>query len=287
MTDGGLWTIRSIINWSQNYLQSKDIDTARLDSELLLSKTLGCSRVDLYVNFDKPLSEDEKAGYRELLKRRAEHEPVAYIIGEKGFYKYSFQVGPGVLIPRPDTEVIVERAIEFMGKKESGSFIDIGTGSGCIGLSLAKEFSNWQGVATDISKAALEIFESNKKVLNVNNVNGVCHDVLSSDALPTKQYDLIVSNPPYICETEKDLMSSGVERFEPAEALFAEDNGLLFYQAIGEVAKKSLSISGALILEIGFTQGDKVKEILLALGFEKVEIFKDYGRRDRGIFAIR
>lgn len=249
-------------------------DTARLDAELLLAHALGVPRVNLLFNASKEVNEKK---YFELVQRRARGEPIAYILGYKDFWKDSFKVTPATLIPRPETELIIETALRYNPK----SILDLGTGTGCIALSLLREFQDSKVTCVDISAEALEVAKSNAMNLGLANR---CEFLESSwfENLENKKFDLIVSNPPYISAT--DELGIGVKEFEPHSALFAENNGLEAYQRIAEGALKHLNEEGVIIVEIGKGQESAVQKIFS--NYELLSIEKDLGGINR-VLAFR
>ena len=280
------WTIQRIVNWSTTYLTGKGTDTPRLDSELLLCEVLKCKRIDLYMNFDKPVSIEERDLYKAFLRRRIAGEPVAYILCQKEFMGLVFKVSDAVLIPRPDTEILVETALSFLKKRESRTTLDIGTGSGCIPISLAK-LGQASGVAWDVSKAALDVAIDNAARHGVGDFNFKIVDALALAGWSENygQFDLIVSNPPYISQEEKAGLAISVRDYEPATALFAEESGLLFYRVISERAASFLKPSGRLMVEVGWTQAASVSCLLRESGWQDIVVVKDLAGHDRVVSA--
>lgn len=220
----------------------------------------------------------------EVIDRLKQNEPIQYVLGETEFYGLSFFVNPSVLIPRPETEELVDLIINDTPTEEKYTVLDIGTGSGCIAISLAKKLKNTQVTAFDISQEALEVAEDNA---TENEVKVIFQevDILTTDALDTS-YDIIVSNPPYITESEKDFMELNVLDFEPASALFIPDNEpLLFYSKIAQLAAESLSKKGILYLEINEQFGKETAQVVTEAGFQEVTVLKDINGKDRMIKA--
>jgi len=283
------WTIQRIIVWSTNFLTDKGTDTPRLDAELLLCAVLQCKRIQLYMNFDKPVTVSERDAYKVLLRRRAANEPIAYILGEKEFMGLTFKVNRDVLIPRPDTEILVEAALAFLKSRASKHILDIGTGSGCIPISLAK-LGQASGTAWDLSDAALAVASGNAEAHGITDICFGRVDALSADAFEQRAaalhgYDLIISNPPYISVAERDGLAASVREFEPHAALFAAEDGLLFYRVIAERCSSQLKADGKLMFEIGWTQGRAVTEILSERGWSQLQVIKDLAGRDRVVIA--
>ncbi len=245
------WTVLSILKVTEKFFSEKGIDTARLDAEILLGYVLSMDRVSLYLNFDRPLTDDEVNRYREVVRRRAKREPVAYIVGEKEFYGRKFRVTPDVLIPRPETETLVETAIEIIRdfeNKESLHVLELGAGSGVVVISLALQFPEVQFRATDVSSRIIEIAKENAKkyevenvVFKVSNLCGECEEGF---------FDIIIFNPPYVSETDYLSLQPEVH-YEPEIALVAPENGFYFYRRLLQDGKKYLKEKGHLLLEIG------------------------------------
>ncbi len=279
---GPPWTILKLIRWTKGFFDDKGIDSARLDAEVLLAHVLGLERIQLYAQFDRPLNEDELAQFRALVKRRAAREPAAYLVGHREFWSLDFHVDQRVLIPRPDTEVLVEACLERIDEDAAGRLVDIGTGSGAVAVAVASERPNLQVAATDASADALEVARQNAaRLLPERKIEFFEGDLL--DALPTdwRPVDMVVSNPPYVAEPERAEMEADVLDFEPADALFAGDDGLDLIRRLIPQAKEALKPGGWLLFEIGYRQGDAARKLLEDQGFSEVEIIKDYGRRDR------
>lgn len=259
-----VWTPLKVIQWATLFLSQKGIRNARFDAETLIAHALNIDRLKVYLQFDRPLDTEELTIIRNMLKRRALHEPIQYITGIREFYGFPFKVGPGVLIPRPETEQIVEKALLFLKAipEKDRKILDLGTGSGCIAISLAKSVSCeiW---AVDSSQKALEVANENARNLGVNMAiqwrHGDWFGGLHSQD-PTS-FRLIVSNPPYIALSEKEELDSEVKDFEPPEALFAGEKGIESYEAIEKDLVNKLVLGGAMILEIHANQYDKVSKL--------------------------
>jgi len=271
------WTLLKLLRWMTDYFAGKGIDNPRLDAELLLAHILKLDRVGLYLNYDRPLDAAELDTIRPLVKRRGQREPLQYLLGSTEFWSLQFKVTPAVLIPRADTEILVEEALARAGS--SGKLLDVGTGSGIIAISLASELPNWQMTGLDISEAALEIaaenVENNQVAAQIQLVQGDLAE------LPPQQYDLIVSNPPYIAQQEWDELMSEVRCFEPQLALLAEHDGLECYRQLSGQAASRLQSKGWLLVEIGYEQADAVKALFLAAGLNNVFVREDYSGQPR------
>ncbi len=271
------WTVISLLKTSADFLKQKGFSDARLAAELLLAHVLELQRVDLYVNFDRPVSPKELAQFRELFRRRLSGEPVQYILGQEEFFGLKFEVNPSVLIPRPETELLVEQVIDdFSG--ETGSILDIGTGSGAIAITLAKLLPQAQLTAVDICRKALEVAERNAMRHGVEaRIRFLCLDALRLDFVShfTQPFDVVVSNPPYIPLSEKESVPPDVRNFEPHLALFT-DTGFEFYEKIARDARQLLRLGGRLYLELHADAQPKVQALLEEHGLQHLMFKKDY-----------
>ena len=271
------WTLLKLLRWTTNYFSEKGIDNPRLDAELLLANVLKLDRVGLYLNYDRPLLREELDVARPLVKKRGQREPLQYLLGTTEFWSLPFKVTPAVLIPRADTEILVEEALARAESK--GDLLDVGTGSGAIVISLASELPDWQMTGLDISAAALTIARENCEINQVAERVQLLQGDLAE--LPAQQYDLIVSNPPYIAQQEWDELMPEVRCFEPSLALLAEDGGLRCYQQLATQAESRLKSGGWLLVETGYQQADAVEELLTAAGLSNLFIRKDYSGQPR------
>jgi len=271
------WTLLRLLRWMTDYFTEKGIDNPRLDAELLLAYTLKLDRLGLYLNYDRPLLATELEVIRPLVKRRGQREPLQYLMGHVEFWSLEFAVTPATLIPRADTEILVEEALAKAGSE--GQLLDVGTGSGAIVVSLASELLNWQMTGLDISAAALEVAQQNVQKHQV----AARVQLLQGDLaeLPCQKYDLIVSNPPYIAHQEWDKLMPEVRCFEPQIALLADNEGLVCYQHLASQASSRLKSNGWLLVEVGYTQADAVKVLLSNAGLDDVFIREDYSGHPR------
>ena len=279
MAGGQVWTIGSMLKWSEQYFGSHGAETPRLDAEVLLSHLLGEKRIYLYVHFDQPLTADELAKYKELVKRRTSGEPVAYICGEKEFMGLAFKVTPSVLVPQPDTETLVEAAIERLRGKNSPRIADICTGSGAIAIALAHYLPESSIVATDISADAVSIAKENAETLGLSErVQFFEGDLLAP--LTGETFDAIVSNPPYIPDADIESLPREV-RAEPRLALDGGADGLDFYRRLLGESATLLNDGGFLAVECGDTQAGAIAEMAASGGFGKEEIVRDLADKER------
>ena len=243
---------------------------------------------DIYMGKDRHFSEEERAELDFIVERLLHQEPVQYILGQADFHGLTFHVAPGVLIPRPETEELVDWVLEELGRLKNATVLDVGTGSGCIAVSLAKTCPGAKVSALDVSPAALEIAHANAQAIGVE-VNMLCGDILhpdGNDVLSKSSWDIIVSNPPYICDSEAMEMSKNVLGFEPHEALFVpDDNPLLFYRRIAELGHKLLGKGGKVYCEINQALGWQTSNLLAIMGYHSVELRRDLSGNDRMIKA--
>ena len=280
-----IWTIKDILSWTTKYFSEKDIDAPRLTAELLLAKSLKKERLYLYTNFSKPLNREELADYKALIVRRGKGEPTAYITGEKEFWSLTFKVNENVLIPRPDSEIIVEKVIEtYKNVNEQLLLLDVGTGSGNISVALAKELENVKIITTDISFNALTVALENIKTHSLLNKISIVNGDLFSHIKFKKFFNVIVSNPPYISEEEFENLQREVKDFEPKRALYGGEDGLMFFKKILDDSKKVLKREGMLFLEFGVPeQGEKISALMKFHGYSDIKIYEDYSGKPRVI----
>lgn len=284
-----VWTIKTILNWTKQHLEKKGVENPRLDAEVLLCAVLKCQRVKLYLDFDYPLSKEEKALMRTYVERRANFEPLAYIIGERAFMRNSFKVTPATLIPRPETELLVEaltKAAPYLRAEGDVKILDIGTGSGAIIVSLLDYLPKAVGVGVDISNDALAVAKENAERIGVKGRVAFRQSDVFSNVPIEKKFDIIVSNPPYIPAGDIAGLDKDVQK-EPRGALDGGADGLDFYRRITQEAAEHLAEDGLLAFEIGSEQGPAVSDLCLAHGFKKAVVRKDYAGLDRMVFAIK
>lgn len=280
---GPPWTILKILRWTTHFFETKEATaTPRLDAELLLAEVLGYERIKLYTHFDRPMADDELAAYRALIKRRVEGEPVAYLLGEKGFWSLDLKVDRRALIPRPETEVLVEEALELIDEDSDERLVDVGTGTGAIALAIASERPKLQVAATDTSPDALELARENAERLELSGrVRFFEGDLLSGVDESLLPLDFVVSNPPYIAEDERDEVMVDVKDYEPEGALFAGEDGLDVIRRLIPAAFEALAPGGHFLCEIGYRQGEAVRALLEEAGFANATIRRDYSEHDR------
>jgi release factor glutamine methyltransferase len=276
------WTVLSVLEWSTRYLQARGFDEARLHVELLLSHVLGLSRIELYTKFDRPLISEELHRFKILLQRRLAREPLQYILGETEFMGLRLFVAPGVLIPRPETEILVEKTLETIRTigRSDVDILDIGTGSGNIAIALASFVPEARVTAIDKSVDALSVAKKNVVRHTVTNVTLQEADVLS-DIFPGRKFDVIVSNPPYISREEIVSLAPEIREHEPRVATCDESDGFRFLTRIAQLAPVKLKQGGYLLLEVGFGQSEQVRKLLKQSGLTNIEVFNDYARVPR------
>ncbi len=274
------WNLKRLLEWTSDYFAKNNVESSRLCAEILLSHCLNCQRIELYTRFDYNPPESELGRYRELVKRCAAHEPVAYLVGYKEFYSMKFKVNSSVLIPRPETEVLVAQAIDFLNghNRPKADCLDLCCGSGCIGISIAANVVESEFISSDISEEALGITSENAEAYELGSRLKVCKSNMFEDIESSGKgiFDLIVSNPPYISDEEFTRLEKNVADYEPHLALKAGDNGLEFYKILTSQAGDFLADDGMLMLEVGYDQGPAVSELLSQAGcFTDITMVKD------------
>jgi release factor glutamine methyltransferase len=269
-------TVSEVLRRSTDYLNKKGIPSPRVDAEHLLAKALGVSRLELYTQYDRPLTEDELAACRKLVDRRGRREPLAYVLGEWGFRRLVLGVDARVLIPRPETEVVVERCLAVLSGIPEPEALDVGTGSGAIALAIADEHPGARVTAIDVSEGALALAQKNAEATGLaGRVHFLLHDLAAG--LPGGPYDLVVSNPPYVDPEEIDVLEPEVRDWEPREALV----GRGATEAISRGAREVLRPGAALVLEVADGKADSVADLLAGLGFVEIVRSSDLTGRER------
>ncbi len=279
------WTIRDVLDWATRDFSARGIESARLDAELLVASALGIDRIGLYLDLNRPLQEEERGAIRALMTRRRDREPVAYILGHRDFFGRRFEVTPDVLIPRPDTETLVEHALAVIPRDAPCRVLDVGTGSGAIAVTLAAERPEAMLTATDISEAALEVARR----------NAVAHGVLERidfdhvDLLRgAERYDVIVSNPPYIARAELNELQDEVRVHEPRTALEAGEDGLGVIRRLLDMATHAADAGACVLIEIGAGQAASVLALAEEGGdWAEVAVYPDLNRIERVVHLRR
>jgi release factor glutamine methyltransferase len=280
------WTIQKLLNWVTEYLTNKGIDSPRLSAELLLSHVLGLKRIELYTKHDQVVGKQQLDQLHNLVQRAGGHEPVAYLVGKTEFYSLELNVTSDCMIPRPETELLVQRAIEFLRTRVGRQFVcDLCTGCGCIAVAIAKNFADARIIATDISDAALEVAAENIERHALKDRIQLLQGDLFEPVIPqldVEKFDLIVCNPPYVSAAEYEVLERIIQDYEPAIALLAGSDGLDILRRVIEKAGDFLKPDGALMLEIGYTQGSAIEELLeQSESFKEIKIEKDFHNNDR------
>lgn len=287
------WTVLRLLTWTTDFLKQRGSDNPRLDAEVLLAAAKGCQRIMLYAAFDEVVSEDVRAKFRELVKRRSEGTPVAYLVGRREFYSLAFKVTPDVLIPRPETEFVVVAALDHLkqrgqGTGDRGQVVDVGTGSGAIAVSIARHAPACRVTAIDASAEALAVARENAAAHGVNErIEFVEGDLLTM--LPSQPaFDVIASNPPYVTEGEYAVLPREVKEHEPRLALVGGASGTEVIERLIPQAAERLLPRGLLVMEVSPMIAPRVVELIAADGrYEPATIGKDLAQQARIISAIR
>lgn len=282
------WTVRKILEWTSSFLTRKEVDAPRLSAELLLAHVLKLPRIKLYTDYERPLIEEELTTYRDLIRRAGEHEPIAYLCGKAYFFDLELDLKPGVLIPRPDTETLVETAINLCRHSagfEAPRILDLCTGTGCIALALAKHLPAANITAIDIDPLAIEVATGNIKKLNLESritlLQGNLFEPLAT-ALDPAPFHLIVSNPPYIASAQIPKLDRSVKDFEPHRALDGGPDGLSFHRRILQAAPDRLLPNGRVMMEIAYDQGQTALDLANSFpAFSPNRILKDAAGNNR------
>jgi release factor glutamine methyltransferase len=278
MTTNTNWNVLSILRAATQFLESKGIEQSRLNAERLLAHVLSLTRVELYLHYERPLNPEEREQFREQIKRRIRHEPLQYILGETEFMSLPFVVSPDVLIPRSETEILVETILQQVDREEPVHILDIGTGCGNIAVSLAKELPLSKITGIDRSEKALDIARRNASLNGVQEriyfiPLDILKDTLSADL--NYPFDWVVSNPPYVSDHEWEELPPEIHDYEPREALCDDQDGLSFFRTITEQSKSCLCRGGKLVFEVGDHQASDVATILQRNGYGQIEFFCD------------
>ena len=280
-----------LLKKSIEYLEKYQVPNARLDAEYIFAHILNVNRMTLTLSLNKKIEEEDKNRIREMLVARGkERKPLQYLLGEWEFYGYPFKVDERVLIPRADTEILVEQCKYLVAEINSPKIMDIGTGSGAIAISLGKELPNSHVLGVDISEGALEVATQNRDINEATNVKFIKSDLFSTlrdEKYKSVKFDLIVSNPPYIPTVEYESLMPEVLKYEPKNALTDNGDGYYFYEKISKEAKEFLTKDGYLAFEVGYNQAEKVAEFMRDNGFDIISIVKDYGGIDRVVIGKR
>ncbi len=282
------WTIARVLSWATTDFKARGVDAPRLDAELLLALALGIDRIQLILQHQRPLEPAELSRYRDLIKRRRLGEPVSYLLGEREFYGLTIRVDPRVLIPRPDTETLVDVALERTRERSMyGRALDLCTGSGCVAIAFASRRPCWRTTAVDASAGAAEVARDNVVRLgfawSVGVLDGDLFEPLADDA----RFELVTANPPYVPHGEIAALDAGIRDFEPRLALDGGDDGLTTARRIVAVGPSRLEPGGVLAVEVGAGQSDAVARLFEQAGFVAIERRRDYGGHERVVSGIR
>lgn len=284
------WTIKSLLDWTTEYFSKYGIEWPHLEAEILLAHVMKVPRINLYIKFADNVGDDILADFKKLIIRRSKREPLAYITGFQPFMGLDFIITPDVLVPRPETEILIQTILDIVNpksqlpKSQQYKIFDIGTGSGAIAISLAKYIDQSTVVGIDISEKAVEIAKQNAQKHGMSDrCNFVVGDLFGG---VNEKFDIIVSNPPYIPTSEIEKLQPEISKYEPRSALDGGEDGLDYYRKISASAKNYINDDGKLIFEIGFGQADNVKDIISQNGFELLKAIKDYSGIER-VIAFR
>jgi len=285
------WTLIKLIQWATAYFDARHIDSPRSTAEILLAHAMGTKRIDLYLRYDQPLNSDELNRFKTLIKRRTNREPVAYIVGCKEFWSMDLEINRNVLIPRPETECLVERALEYLAADPNPvrkSILELGTGSGAVVLALASENPRHSYLGTDVSSDAVRVARRNSMRHGMGaKIRFMVADWFAAFDAKSGQFDLIVSNPPYIRSGDLKRLQPEIHAYEPIAALDGAKDGLRCIRHIIQCAYLYLKPAGALLLEMGHDHQAPIKQIIDASGqYEDAQFYKDYSGHDR-IVSIR
>jgi release factor glutamine methyltransferase len=284
------WTIKRLLDWTADYFQQHGTAQPRLDAEVLLAEALHCERISLYTRFDETVDDEARSRFRGWVKRHADGEPVAYLVGHREFFSMDFVVNSHVLIPRPETEHLVTEALDIIkghfANKDSVRIVDVGTGSGCIAIAIAKHCAKAKVEAVDVSPDALQVAKENIARLDVGDQVRLVKSDLLTDVDDVAGIDIFVSNPPYIGQMEREELAASVKDFEPSGALFAPDErGVEISRRLFEQFSKSAAAGAFLVVESNENLARELAKILDADGHDSISVKKDIAGLDRWIVA--
>lgn len=284
----GEWTVRRVLEWTIGHLKSHGSESPRLDAEVLLAHAWKCPRIQLYTRYDVVLPDDVRGVMRDLVKRRAAHEPVAYLTGRREFFSLEFHIPPGVFIPRPATETLIVETLPRASRTESPRILDLCTGSGCIAVTLAKQLPTAVVTAIDLNPLAVQTTRDNAARHGVADRVTVIEGDLYSTLPPGERFDVIVSNPPYVCDGEIPGLAPDIRDHEPRLALAAGADGLDVVRRIAAGLAEHLTPHGAVLLEVSPEQTTATRELLVETGlFTSVDVVRDMDRNERVVRAVR
>lgn len=277
-----VWRIIDLINWGEKYLKEKSIENSKIEIELFLQHLLKCKRIDLYLQFETIVKPENLATLRKWITRRINNEPIQYILGSSEFYGRSFIVNKNVLIPRPETEILIDISIEELKNINNPLILDVGTGSGCIAITIALEIPSSTIIAIDIDERAISVAKNNIEKHEVKNIEFVVTDIFHEKI--NKKADMLISNPPYIAKEEVSGLMKEVKDYEPLVALTDNNDGLKFYRRFAEIMPSILKDNGMAIMEVGTEDHpDRVEEIFREYGFNDIRTELDLNKDKRAL----
>ena len=275
-----IWRVIDILNWGEDYFKSKGFESPKKEIEWLLCDLLNYKRIDLYVQFEQPIHRPQLKQLREWIKRRIGREPLQYITGKTEFYGHKFNITVDVLIPRPETERVVDVALYSIGNIKTPKVLEVGSGSGCIAIAMGAERNDALIESVDVSETAITQAEKNADLNELSNIDFKVMDFLKE--IPEGRFDLLVSNPPYIPEKEMSETMPEVHQYEPKIALTDERDGLTFYRRFAEVGKSLIKPGGCMVLEVGLGEHpSKAVDIFQSAGYTQLELIPDYNSDER------
>ncbi len=280
------WTVKRLLDWTRDYLAQKGASSPRREAEELLAHLLDTRRLDLYLDLQRPLTREELERFKALVKRRTRGEPIQYITGRQGFWKHEFLVKPGVLIPRPESEILVQAVLEGLKGREAPIILDVGTGTGCLIVSILADLPGARGIALDIDPGALALTRINASRIKVaERLHLVQGDLLGP--FKRESFDAIVSNPPYIAAEEWDTLPGEVRLHEPQKALQGGEKGLYYISRLVAHGWEYLKPGGLIVIEMGWKQKEKVKVLFKGKPYTDIGFLTDLGGRNRAVKARR
>jgi len=275
-----IWRVIDILNWGEDYFKSKGFESPKQEIEWLLCDLLNYKRIDLYVQFEQPIHRPQLKQLKEWIKRRIGREPLQYITGKTEFYGHKFKITTDVLIPRPETERVVDVALYSIGNIKTPKVLEVGSGSGCIAIAMGAERNDALIESVDVSETAITQAEKNADLNELSNIDFKVMDFLKE--IPEGRFDLLVSNPPYIPEKEMSETMPEVHQYEPKIALTDERDGLTFYRRFAEVGKSLIKPGGWMVLEVGLGKHpSKAVDIFQSAGYTQLELIPDYNSDER------
>ncbi|WP_437229028.1 peptide chain release factor N(5)-glutamine methyltransferase [Planctomicrobium sp. SH661] len=281
------WTVKRILDWTVQFLKERGSSTPRLDAEVLLAHARSCKRIQLYTQFDQPLTDEQRTMMRELVKRRAAAEPVAYLVGHREFFSLDFLVRPGVFIPRPDTEILVMAALDLLKEQTSPQVLELCSGTGCVPIAIAKNHPTAQLTTVELSPTVIEVTRANVEKHQLTERIDVLHGNLFEPVPAGKKFDLIVSNPPYVQREEISKLAADIRDHEPHLALDGGEDGLDVIRHIVRESPNWLTPEGWLMFELSPEQAPAGMELLTEAGYSRVGVKNDLSGQARVVAGKR